>query len=69
MLNSVHRKPSVTPVGGAASSATTHARHATVLVQQTASFVLVGTVLCMGSALRLTAHWDSTLMVRERIMS
>lgn len=51
VLNSVHREPTATPVGGAASLATAHARHAMDLVQQTVSFVLAGTLLYMASAL------------------
>lgn len=65
VLNSAHSKPSVTPVGGAVSLATARARHATDLVQQTVTFVLVGTLLYMDSALWLTAHWDSTMTVRR----
>lgn len=64
VLNSAHSKPSVTPVGGAASLATAPVRHATDLVQPTVTFVSVGTLLYMGSAPWLTAHWDSIMMVR-----
>lgn len=62
-LNSVLSKPSATPAGGAVSLATARARHATDLVQQTATFVLVGIFLYMDSVLTLTAHRDSILMV------
>lgn len=68
VLNSVRSRPSVTPVGGAVSLVIAHVRHAMVLDQQTATFVLVGTQLYMGSAPWLTAHWDSTTMVRGTIM-
>lgn len=64
VLNSAHSKPSVMPVGGAVSLATVHARHAMGHVQQTVTFVLVGTLLYTDSALLLTAHWDSTMTVR-----
>lgn len=62
-LKSVLSKPSATPAGGAVSLATARARHATDLVQQTATFVLVGIFLYMDSVLTLTAHRDSILMV------
>lgn len=68
VLNSVHSKLTVTPVDGAVSPATAHVKHVTDLVQQTAIFVLVGTILYMDSALWLTAHWDSILTVRETTM-
>ena len=62
--NSAHRKPSVTPVGGAASLATAHARHATGLIRQTVIFVLVEMLHYMGNVLWLTVPWDSTMTVR-----
>lgn len=67
MSNSVHSRPSVTPLGGAVSPATGHVRPATGLIQQTATFVSMGTALCTGSASWLTAHWDNIMMVRGRI--
>lgn len=53
----------MTPVGGAASLATAHARHATGLIRQTVIFVLVETLHYMGSVLWLTVRWDSTMTV------
>lgn len=50
VLNSVHSRPSVTPVGGAVSLATAPARHVEGLVQLTVTFVGVGTHLYTGSA-------------------
>lgn len=61
VLNSVHCKRLVIPVGGAVSLATAHARPAMDLVLQTATFVWVEILLSMDSVLRLTAHWGSTL--------
>lgn len=39
VLNSAYSKPSVTPVDGAVSLATAHARHAMAHGQQTATYV------------------------------
>lgn len=62
--NSAHSRPLVNPVDGAANPATAHARHAMDRTQQTVTCASVETPLCMGSALCLTAHSASTLMVR-----
>lgn len=61
--NSAHRRPSVTPLGGAVSPATGHVRPATALIQQPATFVLMATPLSTDNAPRLTAHWDNIMMV------
>ena len=64
VLNSAHLKPSVTPLGGSARPVTAPARRATGRGPPTVTCVWGGTLLYMGSALWLTAHWDNSMMVR-----
>lgn len=54
-------------MGGAVSPAMAPARRAMALDQQTATFVLVGTLLYTGSVPWLIARWDSTMTVRAAI--